>query len=85
MTLCTPPCLHQDYCAYYGCPFERDPSHQFKSDASTSRPEAVAKSAAYLAYARDRNGIGLGVGCSTDAGGVQDRSESTPPPIQRAA
>lgn len=26
MTLCTPPCLHQDYCFYFGCPFEREPS-----------------------------------------------------------
>lgn len=23
--LCAPKCLHQDYCAFFGCPFEREP------------------------------------------------------------
>lgn len=35
MTLCTPPCLHQDYCAHYGCPFMREPSSSFVSSFAT--------------------------------------------------
>ena len=39
MTLCTPPCLHQDYCAYYSYPFEREPSQKFVGTPLAARAD----------------------------------------------
>ncbi len=33
MTLCTPPCLHQDYCIHFGCPFKREPQSAIASSS----------------------------------------------------
>ena len=38
MILCTPPCQHQDYCAYYGCPFMREPQSFCTRDRREAMP-----------------------------------------------
>ena len=38
MTFCTPPCQHQDYCAYYGCPFMREPQSFCTRDRREAMP-----------------------------------------------
>jgi len=41
MTFCTPPCQHQDYCAYYGCPFMREPQTEFILASGRDRVHSV--------------------------------------------
>jgi len=38
MTFCTPPCQHQDYCIYFGCPFMREPQSFCPRDRREAMP-----------------------------------------------
>lgn len=46
MTLCTPPWPHVDYCAFYGCPFTREPQSEFSLTAVPTGKGLRASSAA---------------------------------------